>query len=75
MVASRRPATPKHPAWYFNVKANPAVTLQDGNKLMTLTAREIDGVEREYWWEARRRGLSVLRGIPNQDVAANPSCS
>ncbi|WP_457144387.1 nitroreductase family deazaflavin-dependent oxidoreductase [Mycobacterium sp. URHB0021] len=50
MVASKA-GDPKHPAWYFNVKANPTVTLQDGDKLVTLTAREIDGVEREYWWK------------------------
>jgi deazaflavin-dependent oxidoreductase (nitroreductase family) len=32
-------------------QANPTVTLQDGDKLVTATAREIDGAEREYWWQ------------------------
>ena len=49
MVASKGGA-PKHPLWYFNVKANPSVTVQDGEKTATLTAREVDGAEREHWW-------------------------
>jgi deazaflavin-dependent oxidoreductase (nitroreductase family) len=49
MVASKGGA-PDHPAWYFNVKANPAVTVQDGDKVVSLTARELEGAEREQWW-------------------------
>lgn len=49
MVASKGGA-PDHPAWYFNVKANPAVTVQDGDKVVSLTARELEGGEREQWW-------------------------
>lgn len=49
MVASKGGA-PDHPAWYFNVEANPAVTVQDGDKVVSLTARELDGAEREQWW-------------------------
>ncbi|MBX8688727.1 nitroreductase family deazaflavin-dependent oxidoreductase [Mycolicibacterium porcinum] len=50
MVASKGGA-PEHPSWYFNVKANPAVTVQDGDKTLSLTARELDGDEREHWWK------------------------
>jgi deazaflavin-dependent oxidoreductase (nitroreductase family) len=50
MVASKG-GDPKHPLWYFNVKANPSVTVQDGDKTATLTAREVDGAEREHWWK------------------------
>ena len=42
---------PQHPSWYFNVKANPTVIVQDGDKVATMTAREIDGTEREHWWK------------------------
>jgi F420H(2)-dependent quinone reductase len=49
MVASKGGA-PAHPSWYFNVKANPAVTLQDGDKVVALTARELEGSERAQWW-------------------------
>jgi deazaflavin-dependent oxidoreductase (nitroreductase family) len=50
MVASKGGA-PEHPLWYFNVKANPTVTAQDGDKVATLTARELSGDERAHWWE------------------------
>lgn len=50
MVASKGGA-PEHPSWYFNVKANPAVTVQDGDKTVALTARELAGDEREHWWK------------------------
>jgi F420H(2)-dependent quinone reductase len=49
MVASKG-GDPKHPSWYFNVKANPTVAVQDGEKAFTGTARELDGAEREHWW-------------------------
>ncbi|WP_156686227.1 nitroreductase family deazaflavin-dependent oxidoreductase [Mycobacterium sp. Marseille-P9652] len=49
MVASKGGA-PEHPLWYFNVKANPSVTLQDGDKVVQLTARELEGPERDEWW-------------------------
>jgi len=50
MVASKG-GDPKHPSWYFNVKANPTVTVQDGETVKTLQAREVDGAEREAWWK------------------------
>jgi deazaflavin-dependent oxidoreductase (nitroreductase family) len=50
MVASKG-GDPKHPSWYFNVVANPEVTVQDGDKVVTGTARELFGEEREHWWK------------------------
>ena len=50
MVASKGGA-PEHPAWYHNVKAHPQVTVQDGDSVVELTAREVDGDERAHWWE------------------------
>lgn len=49
IVASKGGA-PEHPAWYHNVKANPALTVQDGENVHNLTARELAGAEREEWW-------------------------
>jgi deazaflavin-dependent oxidoreductase (nitroreductase family) len=49
LIASKG-GDPKHPAWYANVKAHPELTVQDGDKVVTLTAREVDGAEREQWW-------------------------
>ena len=43
---------PNHPVWYYNLKANPdEVTVQDGPEPFPVTVREIDGDERDGWWE------------------------
>jgi deazaflavin-dependent oxidoreductase (nitroreductase family) len=42
---------PKHPVWYYNVKANPRVELQDGPVKQDLTAREVTGEEKAQWWD------------------------
>ncbi|MGW5048507.1 nitroreductase family deazaflavin-dependent oxidoreductase [Streptomyces griseoluteus] len=42
---------PKHPVWYFNVKADPTVELQDGPKKRDMRAREVNGDEKAQWWE------------------------
>jgi F420H(2)-dependent quinone reductase len=42
---------PKHPVWYFNVKSNPEVELQDGPEKQDMVAREVTGDEKARWWE------------------------
>lgn len=44
------------PGWYFNLKKNPQVRLQDGAEVFECTARETTGDERALWW---RRGVEV----------------
>ena len=41
---------PTHPVWYFNLKADPDVTLQDGPDVFELRAREAEGEEKATWW-------------------------
>jgi deazaflavin-dependent oxidoreductase (nitroreductase family) len=42
---------PKHPVWYYNVKAYPHVELRDGTVVKDMTAREVTGEEKAVWWE------------------------
>ena len=43
---------PKHPVWYYNLKANPDdVTIQDGAEPFPVRVREVTGDERATWWE------------------------
>jgi deazaflavin-dependent oxidoreductase (nitroreductase family) len=42
---------PKNPVWYYNVKKNPRVELQDGTVSGDYDAREVSGDERAVWWE------------------------
>jgi deazaflavin-dependent oxidoreductase (nitroreductase family) len=42
---------PKHPVWYYNVKAEPHVELQDGTVTRDFRAREVTGDEKADWWK------------------------
>jgi F420H(2)-dependent quinone reductase len=42
---------PKNPVWYYNLKADPKLTLQDGDVTKEYVAREIDGEEYDEWWQ------------------------
>jgi deazaflavin-dependent oxidoreductase (nitroreductase family) len=49
-VASQGGA-PTHPRWYYNLRSDPVVELQDGARKWDMTARELTGDERARWWE------------------------
>src|SRR4051812_4329557 len=51
LVASKGGA-PRHPVWYYNLTAHPdAVMIQDGAEPVDVDVREVDGDERDAWWE------------------------
>jgi len=49
-VVASMGGAPKHPVWYLNVTASPAVTLQDGPNVYDMAAREVQGEEKARWW-------------------------
>jgi deazaflavin-dependent oxidoreductase (nitroreductase family) len=49
-VVASKGGAPDHPVWYFNVKADPHVELQDGPAKQDMTARELTGAEKAEWW-------------------------
>ena len=42
---------PKNPRWYYNLKKNPHVELQDRASKRDYTAREVTDDEKAVWWE------------------------
>ena len=42
---------PKNPVWYYNLKADPNVVIQDGAERFDAQVREISGDERTAWWD------------------------
>ena len=42
---------PKHPVWYYNLKKNPHVELQDRGTKRDYLAREVTGDEKTLWWD------------------------
>lgn len=49
-VVASQGGLPTHPAWYFNLAANPRVELRDRDRVGTYVAREATGEERRLWW-------------------------
>jgi deazaflavin-dependent oxidoreductase (nitroreductase family) len=56
---------PQPPAWYWNVRADPHVELQDGPVKRDYLARELAGDERAEWWE---RALEVWPDYANYQL-------
>jgi len=56
LVVASKGGHPQPPAWYWNVRNNPHVELQDGDVKRDYVARELEGDERAEWWE---RALEV----------------
>ncbi|WP_440555741.1 nitroreductase family deazaflavin-dependent oxidoreductase [Streptomyces sp. SCPE 10] len=50
-VVASQGGAPKHPVWYFNIKADPRVELQDGPVRQDMVTREVTGAEKAQWWE------------------------
>ena len=43
---------PKHPLWYYNLKADPNVEIRDGAQVHSMRVREVvDSVERQRLWD------------------------
>ena len=42
---------PQNPVWYHNLKADPQITVQDGAEVIDAVAEEVEGDERDAWWE------------------------
>ena len=66
LVASRGGA-PTHPDWYHNLLADPSVSIQDGATPQAFTVREVDGAERDLWWQ---RSVDVFATYDDYRVSA-----
>jgi len=49
-VVASRGGAPEHPQWYWNLRANAHVELQDGDAKHDYVAHEAAGAERDAWW-------------------------
>lgn len=50
-VVASKGGSATNPRWYFNLKANPDVELQDGPEKRDYRAHEATGQEKDEWWE------------------------
>ena len=49
LVASQGGA-PRHPVWYYNLKAYPDIVIEQGGRRRQMRAREVDGEEKARVW-------------------------
>jgi F420H(2)-dependent quinone reductase len=60
-----------HPAWYYNLVANPAVMVQIGGKRYLRVARVADPEERATWWPqvvAAYEGYAEYQSRTNREI-------
>ncbi len=50
-VVASMGGAPKNPVWYYNLKKNPHVELQDCATKRDYLAREVTGDDKAIWWE------------------------
>ena len=51
VIVASNGGQPTHPAWYFNLKGNPQVTIQVLDRVMPATAEVLTGQERAQAWQ------------------------
>jgi deazaflavin-dependent oxidoreductase (nitroreductase family) len=62
--------SPTHPNWYYNLKANPRITVEVGAQTFTVLAEELDGTARaELWPELVAEWPKPVAGSPDLGAA------
>jgi F420H(2)-dependent quinone reductase len=51
VIIASKGGTPTHPAWYLNLKANPDVTIEVGDRKVRVRAEEVDGEVKARLWQ------------------------
>ena len=49
-IVASNGGSPAHPDWYYNLKANPTITVEVGTETLTVLAEELDGTARAGLW-------------------------
>jgi deazaflavin-dependent oxidoreductase (nitroreductase family) len=49
-IVASNGGSPAHPAWYYNLKASPRITVEVGGQTFTALAEELDGTVRAELW-------------------------
>jgi len=49
-IVASNGGSPAHPDWYYNLKANPTITVEVGTQTFTVLAEELDDTARAELW-------------------------
>jgi deazaflavin-dependent oxidoreductase (nitroreductase family) len=50
VIVASNGGSPAHPDWYYNLKANPRITVEVGSQTLTVLADELDDTTRAELW-------------------------
>ena len=50
VIVASNGGSPAHPDWYYNLKANPAITVELGTQMFPVVAEELDDAARAELW-------------------------
>jgi len=64
VIAASKSGAPTHPAWYFNLLANPTVTVEAEKETFQATARVTEGEERRRLWDQHASERPEFRDYP-----------
>jgi len=59
-IFASRGGAPKHPGWYHNLVADPAVSIEVGAETLAVSARVTEGGERETIWSRQKTEFSFF---------------
>ena len=77
-VFASKGGSPANPDWYYNVVANPDVSLEIGTQTFAARAHVAEGEERELIWERQKRDWPAFAGYEEKtkgSVRSPSSCS
>jgi deazaflavin-dependent oxidoreductase (nitroreductase family) len=66
VVAATASGSPKDPAWFHNLEADPDVTVEAKNKVFDATATIATGSERDLLWDDHVKALPWFADYPQQ---------
>jgi deazaflavin-dependent oxidoreductase (nitroreductase family) len=66
VVAGTAGGSPKDPNWLSNLRADPHVTIETGNRTFDATASIIEGAERDRLWDQHVATLPNFAAYPEQ---------
>lgn len=55
LVFASKEGMPTHPDWFLNLQANPDVTVEIGDRIVSATAVVLEGAERDRWFAEQAR--------------------
>ena len=68
VIIASKGGAPTNPDWYYNVKANPSVTLEVGEETFPATATVVDGDERDRLFAAQ---AELMPGFKDYEKATS----